>query len=293
LEEETPIWGSPLLRFGCIGGLDRGGTLIRCRHDPMPAPPEAANPLGHLRDRAAAMPPTVRARPATPVVRRVDRTVLEATVLPPAVPAAAAGKTKSATNPVPPAAPVGARGPLGVVVQVVVTIAPVVARAADVRRASAAPAATASRAVSGEATPEVAIAARAAPLRAGGPVEAHPAATAMPRAADPTPGAGGSTTIGAARPGATTVTVVPAPVRVGSPDPRVAPVARRTPASVNAAPRARRGATWPAAVRPTSGTAVGPRRPGAPQVTRPARVPAARTTARAVPCPGTRPSARR
>jgi hypothetical protein len=289
LEEETPVWGSPLLRFGCIGGLDRGGTLIRCRHDPMPAPPEAANPLGHLRDRAAAMPPTVRARPATPVVHRVDRTVLEATVLPPAVPAVAAGKTKSATNPVPPARPPVGRARPARAVRVVVTIAAALT-AVDVRRVSAAAAATASRAVSGDLMPAVAIAAPLAPP-AGGPVGVHPAAPAMPKAADPIPGAGGSTTIAAARRGATIA--VPAPVRVGSPDPRVAPVARRTPASVSAAPRARRGATWPVAARPTSGTAAGHRRPGAPRVTRPARVPAARTTARVVPCPGTRPSARR
>jgi hypothetical protein len=292
LEEETPIRGSPLLRFGCIAGLDRGGTLIRCRHDPMPAPPEAANPLGHLRDRAAAMPPAVRARPETPVVPRVDRTAAEAMVRRPGARAEAAGKTRSATNPVPPAGPVVVRVRLAPGVRVVATIA-AAATEVDVRRASAAlaaRAATASPVVSGAATLEVAIAGR--PAHPGvGPVGVGPAVMARPRAGGPTPAGAGSTTTGAARPAVTIA--VAAPATVGSPPPRVAPGARRMPVSGTAAPRARPGATWLAAARPTSGTAAGPLLPGVPRVTRPARVPAGRTTARAVPCPAARPSPRR
>jgi len=73
---------------------------------------------------------------------------------------------------------------------------------------------------------------------------------------------------------------------IGHRAPRAGVVGRTRQACESAVPRARPGATWPGAVRPTSGT-VAVRRPhGGLRVRRPVRDHGVRATARGVPCPG-------
>jgi hypothetical protein len=245
----------------------------------MPARPEAANPLGHLRVRVATMHPAARARPAILAAPRVARV-------------AAARQTTSVSGRVTARPTIGAVGRViagAMVARLASAMAPVRPGRAVVTIAAAGATTVvgvAARRPSARAVREAVAGTRtgvaAADLLLAGSALSDPDGRTVLVAVV---AADSGTTIDAGHPGVTTVTI-------GRRGPTGGAGGRTKRASASAALRARPGATWPVAVPPTCGMVAGHRPPGGPRARPPVRDHGVPATARGVRCPGVSPSPR-